>query len=106
MIDSAAATAERTVLYYQPLLPVGEETDPFSDILVIDPAMAEAVTETKEVNGDYTVIRRTYDYDGCQFVLEVRADAVQTHNAEEAILSAWGQKMSVRDGRLSFKEAE
>ena len=39
-----------------------------------------------------------YDYDGLHFVIEVEADAVQTHNAQSAMTSAWGVSYPV-DGQ-------
>lgn len=106
LIDEASSTPERTVLYYRLRLKSGETTDPLSDILTLDPAVTSAVSETRTEKDGFTVIRRTYDYDGCRFMLEARADGVQTHSAEAAILSAWGLKVSVKDGILSLKEAD
>ncbi len=106
MIDENASTPERTVLYYKPILPVGETSDPLSDVLVIDPALGEAYTETETEEDGYTVIRRTYDYNGYTFMIEARTDGVQTHNAEDAILSAWGVRLKAENGVLSWKEAE
>ena len=49
------------------------------------------------------VITTTYDYDGARFTLEVQVDAVQTHNAADAIKSAWGVDATVaEDGTLSI----
>ena len=78
-IDEEASTPERTVLYYNDVLPVGEETKPFADKLTIDSAVATAVS-----GGDYS-------YDNVQFHVKVTADAVQSHNGEEAMTSAWGR---------------
>lgn len=50
-----------------------------------------------------TFIKTTYDYDGKQFRVEVEVDAVQDHNAEEAILSAWGRNVTVENGKLSLR---
>ena len=42
-------------------------------------------------------------YDGIVFVLRADVDAVQTHNAEDAIMSAWGVDVSISDdGSLSL----
>ena len=44
----------------------------------------------------------TYDYDGASFVVEAEVDAVQTHNAQSAIKSAWGVDVEVgADGTLA-----
>lgn len=66
---------------------------------------AAKVTETRTTNAaGQTVITTTYDYDGVQFNLEAEVDAVQTHNAADAILSAWGVRVNItNDGRLSLQ---
>lgn len=42
-------------------------------------------------------MRTSYAYDGYQFSVEIEADAVQTHNAEDAIQSAWGTQVQVSE---------
>ena len=50
------------------------------------------------------VVKTTYKYNGYMFVLEAEVDAVQTHNAEDAIKSAWGVDVNIApDGTLSLK---
>ena len=44
----------------------------------------------------------TYTYDGMEFQIEVEVDAVQTHNAERAIRSAWGPNVHVDGDNLSL----
>ena len=99
-------TAERCVFYYTDLLKVEEETDPLTDTITIDGSLATYVT-TKEMpsaEGGGKVIKKFYDYDGVQFVVEAQVDAVQEHNAKDAILSAWGINVNVDDngGPLNF----
>ena len=69
----------------------------FADSLRIDPAVAEIVT--KESDGV------SYDYQGLEFRIKVDVDAVQTHNAADAILSSWGREVdnsgADEDGVLS-----
>lgn len=102
--DTSARTAERRVLYYTEILPTGAVAPALSDTLTIRDTLAEKVTETKTTNAaGQTVITTTYDYDGVQFNIEAEVDAVQTHNAEDAILSAWGVKVNIRDGHLSLQ---
>lgn len=91
--DEDASTQERTVLYYTggPLRP-GETID-FAKSLTISPEILDIVTSDKDIR---------YDYQGCKFKVEVDVDAVQTHNAEDAIRSAWGKDVTVNgDGSLS-----
>ncbi len=94
--DTAASTQERTVIYYKKPLGSGESVD-FADSLRIDPAVAEIVT--KESDGV------SYDYQGLEFRIKVDVDAVQTHNAADAILSSWGREVdnsgADEDGVLS-----
>lgn len=106
--DEEARTSERTVLYYNKLLYAegqGTSESPlFADSLIIDDRIAKKVSQETTTNGGYTTIVTTYDYDGVSFQIEVEVDAVQEHNAEDAIWSAWGKRVTVRDGILSFAE--
>lgn len=79
--DKDASTQERTVLYYTkgPLKP--DDTVDFAESLTINPIIMDTVTSQNGI---------TYDYQGCEFRVEVEVDAVQTHSAAEAIRSAWG----------------
>ncbi|MBE6010374.1 MAG: hypothetical protein E7236_06935 [Lachnospiraceae bacterium] len=90
-VDEDASTKERTVLYYNDLLETGDTTAPLSDTISIDGNIATKVTEEPVKAGDYTTITSTYDYDGYGFVLEAKAEAIQSHNADQAAISAWGE---------------
>ena len=102
-------TTERVVLYYTTPLAKGAVTPAFTESISVDPAVKAAVessvTKTEEIDGKtYTTITTTYTYNGLKFCLEVEADGVQTHNAADAIRSAWGRQVSVAaDGTLSLK---
>ncbi len=103
LLDQEASTRERTVLYYNRVLAAGAATPLFSDTLSIDNAVAAKVTQTEEkVNGG-TKITTTYDYNGVTFCLEAEVNAVQEHNAKDAILSAWGRRVDVNEGVLSLR---
>ena len=105
IIDEDASTAERTILYYTNILPAGETTPALSDTVRIDPAVADKVTEevATDENG-YKTITFTYAYDGYNFELEAEVNAVQTHNAQDAIKSAWGVDVDVADdGTISLR---
>ena len=102
-------TRERTVLYYSKLLYAeGEgasETSLFADSLTIDDSIAKKVSQETKKDGNYTTIITTYDYDGVSFRIEVEVDAVQEHNAQDAVWSAWGKRVTVNeDGSLSLAE--
>ena len=108
VIDEGASTAERTVLYYTEILPVDAAAPVFTDTLRIDPVIATKIVETVEtkiVDGkEYKTIAYEYEYDGYTFNIEAEVDAVQTHNAEAAIKSAWGVDVEVStDGTLSLQ---
>ena len=89
--DAAAETVERTVLYYDKLLAPQEESTEFMDTISVAHDVVYHVTQTTSTSGGVTTITTTFDYDGCKLCLMVMVDAVQTHNAAEAIKSAWGQ---------------
>ena len=79
-------TPECVELFYKGILPAGKETKPFADTIQIDGRLAlEVSVETK---GD--TVTTTYKYDGVEFHVDIEVDAVQTHNAQDAIKSAWG----------------
>lgn len=82
-IDPDASTDERTVLYYSSLVAAGETTPAFVDTISVDSKVLTAVTELQDGT--------EYDYENMQFNVEVTADAVQDHNGEAAMTSAWGR---------------
>ncbi|MBD5515731.1 MAG: hypothetical protein HDR06_14105 [Lachnospiraceae bacterium] len=86
IIDASASTAERTVLYYNRILGVGETSVPATNTLTIS---AKVLDEEEQ-------------YNGAEFRIEAEVDAVQTHNAEDAIWSAWGRGVRVNNGSLSL----
>lgn len=97
-IDPAASTEERTVLYYRYPLKAGERV-PFVEGLAIDSAVGEI--REKGPEGE-----TSYRYGDLAFEVKVSVDAVQTHHAEEAVLSAWGRAVSVDEsGMLTLKES-
>ena len=61
--------------------------------------------DEKDANGN-TVVTNVYTYDGKKFCLDIKADAVQTHSPEQAILSAWGRKVKIDETtkKLSLEE--
>lgn len=101
--DTNASTDERVVLYYANALKVGETTKPCINALSINPAIGTKVTETRENVEGGTKITYSYAYDGYTFCVEAEVDAVQTHNAKDAIKSAWGVDVTVAaDGSISL----
>ncbi len=102
--DTSSKTAERNVFYYSSILKSGETSSLFADKISISDEISKKVIKTteSEENG-VTTITTEYTYEDASFVLEAKVDAVQTHNAEEAIKSAWGVDVSISDGSLSLK---
>jgi hypothetical protein len=97
-VDTEASTPERTVLYYTKPLEAGATSSEVLKSVTLKGELATMVTQTQETvtEGDktYTTVTNTYKYDGLEFGLKAEVDAVQTHNAEDAIKSAWGKEMS------------
>ncbi len=105
--DKYSETEERIVLYYSKALEVEEETDPFIDQVWVDNSLATMVTKEYDKVEDgvnYHVFEAVYDYDGIRFYVEIQVDAVQTHNAEAAILSSWGRAVKIDGNTLSLAD--
>ena len=100
--DDKASTTERIVLYYKNILEVGETTPACTKTVRIDPAIGTKVVETvsTDANGLKT-ITFVYEYDGYDFYIEAEVDAVQTHNAVDAIKSAWGVDVTIAEGKIT-----
>lgn len=105
VIDKPASTDERTVLYYTGIVPAGQSAPAFADTIKIKSDIGSQVEQEVSTDGNGNkIIKHVYKYDGYQFHLEAEVDAVQTHNAEEAIKSAWGVNVNVSpDGTLSLQ---
>ena len=106
--DEDASTPERAVLYYANILDVNTTTAPLTSTLRINPVLQTKVVKnvTTEVidNKEYTIINYEYEFDGYKFNLEAEVDAVQTHNAVDAIKSAWGVDVTLAaDGSISLQ---
>ncbi len=93
IVDEANSTDEQIVLYSTTMLPVGQSREFISE-LRIDPAivMDQAASKLDTVNTEEgkTIYTTTYTIDGYSFNIEAEVDAVQTHNAPDAIKSVWG----------------
>ena len=82
------STVEREVYYYKNIVPVGGVTEALTKDISVDSSVAlkYTVADPDENN----VIRYSYDYDGYKICLEAEAQSVQTHNAQDAVMSTWG----------------
>ena len=103
--DKSAETTERNVFYYNSILKKGQTSSDFTDKISISGDIAAIVGQTTQTDDNgLTTITTTYEYDGALFVLEATVDAVQTHNAKDAIKSAWGVDVNISDdGALSLE---
>ena len=81
-VDGEASSPERVVMWHERILAPGETSPAFTDTMALD---ARVATEYAK-------------YDGLQFHVEAVVDAVQTHNAADAMRSAWGHAYEVMDG--------
>lgn len=79
MDETASETSERTVLWYDRMLYPGQKTPAFTRTFAIDRRIASESAR----------------YGSVQFHVEVVVDAVQTHNAQDAMRSAWGHAYEV-----------
>lgn len=113
-VDKKASTPERTVLYYAKVLQPVKDSDsdsttlPFVSQLSVNPILQTKVVKnvtTEIIDGkEYQNISYKYEYDGYKFNVEAEVDAVQTHNAADAIKSAWGVDVTVaEDGSISLQ---
>ena len=98
--DETASTKERAVYYYTNVLAVDSTTSDLTKSIRINPAIQTKMVEVVDGNN----VTYVYEYDGYTFNVEAEVDAVQTHNAAEAIKSAWGVDVNVvADGSLSLQ---
>ncbi|WP_270203994.1 MULTISPECIES: hypothetical protein [unclassified Coprococcus] len=98
--DQSDQYKERTVLYYTKALKAGKPTPALSDTLRINPSIASDVKQ--KVSEDGKTITYTYKYNGYTFHIDAEVDAVQTHNAKDAIKSAWGVDVNVSDDETTM----
>lgn len=105
-LDESVSTTECNTYYYKTALDPNADTKSLFDSLVIDNKLAEKESEepTKDEKTGVTTIKYIYKYDGYGFVIEADVQAVQTHNANDAIRSQWGvSNVKVEDGTLTVE---
>lgn len=93
--DESATTKEKEVYYYTSILKGSSsetvsQTPPLISGISIDGAVLSDMSESHKTEGSRTVYTYKYKYNGYSFCIEAEAQAVQTHNAKEAIKSVWG----------------
>lgn len=87
-------TVEREVYYYKNAVPSKGVTEPLTSKIKVDSSVADPYTTDPKIDPAHmptnTVITYVYDYDGYKICLEAEAQSVQTHNAQDAVMSIWG----------------
>lgn len=89
-ISDEETTAESTTYYCTKALKGGADSELLFDRLMIDGSIASAGTMHETEEDGYKVYTYEYTYDGAAFFIEADMQAIQTHNAEDAIHSQWG----------------
>lgn len=102
------STVEREVYYYKNSVASGEVTKPLSATIKVDSWVASQYTTYPKIDPNNmpkdTVITYVYDYDGYKICLEAEAQSVQTHNAQDAVMSLWGMpNVKVSGGTLTVE---
>lgn len=99
--DESEETTESKVYYYKNPIAYGKENavDFLNTITINNKIMNYVTTEAKQSDDPKIkgTITNVYKYNGEAFYVEVRVDAVQAHNAEEALLGAWGVDATVNE---------
>ncbi len=99
VVDKDSISEERIVMYYRYPLARNEKTSLFMDSIRIDQNIQKEYQLIQNGN-NISIVNK---YDNRKFSIEIQADVVQTHNAEEAIYNAWGIKVSVdENGTLTI----
>ena len=106
ILDESVSTTETKTYYYKNELQPDEDTDSLFDSLVIDNKLAEKEKTEESFNEEtgVTTYKYIYKYDGYGFMIEADVQAVQTHNANDAIKSQWGvSNVKAEDGTLTVE---
>lgn len=98
-IKSAGESTDECNVYYYKSILTGT-TDPLFDGVSLDRSVMDEYTTSSEKNNGKNVITYEYKYDKCSICLEAEAQAVQTHNAEDAIRSIWGVDATLSGGSI------
>ncbi|TGY67318.1 hypothetical protein [Dubosiella muris] len=103
--DTEASSAEREVYYYRDLLRTdanNRDTKPLTDSFKVDAKLQAHKSVKEEVVDGKKKTTITYTYDKLRFCIEANVDAVQEHNAQDAIHSSWGKRVQVQGDQLSL----
>ncbi|MBQ8994412.1 MAG: hypothetical protein IJ091_01215 [Oscillospiraceae bacterium] len=97
LLDETNSTEEMYVLYYTEPLSFGEDPGVTSDLTIMLSLDGEIKKEYSVIEVDTTTLEYRYKYDGMAVRVEIEADGVQEHNAQDAIKAAWGREVSISD---------
>ena len=86
VVNSKETTRERTTYYYRTTLAGQETTPPVVNKLKINDSIVKAKVNPPKDG----VITYEYEYDGFIVCIEADVQAIQTHNANDAVRSIWG----------------
>ena len=107
-VNSKEHTEESDTYYLKTVLGKYETSDPLFNELTIDREVTNlanvetTTTTTQTEDGKVTVITYRYDYDDFTFYIEADVQAIQTHNASDALKSVWGvNNVSAGNGTLT-----
>ena len=84
---------ECDVYYYKGILKEKETTESLFNYLAISNEISKYKMVNVTTEGSTTTY--TYAFDGYGFVIEAEVDAIQTHHARAAMISAWGTSADV-----------
>lgn len=93
IMNEDQSSEERVVLYYTKALTSKKTTSNFVNSIRINNELSKMFTKEEKGNK----IKYHYTYNGYTFTLDSEVDAIQTHNAKDAIKSAWGIDVNVND---------
>ena len=111
-VNSKERTVESDTYYLKKKLGAGATSALLFNELTIDGAVADlgnkTTTTTTETRGpddqEVTVITYSYDYDDFTFYIEADVQAIQTHNASDALKSLWGvSNVDAGNGKVTVR---
>lgn len=104
IINEEETTTESTTYYLKEALGDSADSALLFDRVAIDGSVAKMGGVDKTEENGKTIFTYRYDYDGAAFFIEADVQAIQTHNAQDAIRSQWGvYNVNVSGGTLQVK---
>ena len=98
-LDKSVSTEESKTYYCKKAIePNGDSAELFDQLIIDNKLTERSEDEVTEGDNGVTTIKYVYKYDGYAFMIEADVQAIQTHNANEAIESQWGVKNVKAEG--------